>query len=77
MPATSAPLYVARATSPQPGARAARTLDGYAASTRAVRELKADGSLAADTKLRSSKYLNNSIEQDRRSVKQRIAVMLG
>ena len=46
------------------------------ASHRAVRELKADGSLPADTKLRSSKYLNNLIEQDHRSVKQRIAVML-
>ena len=53
------------------------TLDGYAASHRAVRELKADGSLPTDTKLRSSKYLNNLIEQDHRSVKQRIAVMLG
>ena len=52
------------------------TLDGYAASHRAVRELKADGSLPSDTKLRSSKYLNNLIEQDHRSVKQRIAVML-
>ena len=53
------------------------TLDGYAASHRAVRELKADGSLPTHTKLRSSKYLNNLIEQDHRSVKQRIAVMLG
>lgn len=53
------------------------TLDGYAASHRAVRELKAEGSLPVDTKLRSSKYLNNLIEQDHRSVKQRIAVMLG
>jgi len=53
------------------------TLDGYAASHRAVRELKADGSLPASTKLRSSKYLNNVIEQDHRGVKQRIAVMLG
>jgi transposase-like protein len=53
------------------------TLDGYAASHRAVRELKADGSLPADTKLRSSRYLNNLIEQDHRCVKQRIAVMLG
>src|ERR1700740_1067340 len=53
------------------------TLDGYAASHRAVRELKADRSLPANTKLRSSKYLNNLIEQDHRSVKQRIAVMLG
>jgi transposase-like protein len=53
------------------------TLDGYAASHRAVRELKADGSLPTETKLRSSKYLNNLIEQDHRSVKQRVAVMLG
>ena len=53
------------------------TLDGYAASHRAVRELKADGSLPANTKLRSSKYLNNLIEQDHRVVKQRIVVMLG
>src|SRR5947208_3094757 len=53
------------------------TLDGYAASHRAVRELKADGWLPAHTKLRSSKYLNNLIEQDHRGVKQRIAVMLG
>ena len=53
------------------------TLDGYAASHRAVRELKAEGSLPTHTKLRSSKYLNNLIEQDHRTVKQRIAVMLG
>ena len=53
------------------------TLDGDAASHRAVRELKADGSLPTDTKLRSSKYLNNPIEQDHRSVTQRIAVRLG
>jgi transposase-like protein len=53
------------------------TLDGYAASHRAVRELKADGTLPTDTKQRSSKCLNNLIEEDHRSVKQRIAVMLG
>jgi transposase-like protein len=53
------------------------TLDGYAASHRAVRELKAAGQLAANTKLRSSKYLNNLIEQDHRGVKLRIGPMLG
>ena len=42
-----------------------------------MRELKADGSLPTDTKLRSSQYLNNLIEQDHRGVKQRVAVMLG
>jgi transposase-like protein len=53
------------------------TLDGYAASHRAVRELQNDGSLPTDTRLRSSKYLNNLIEQDHRRVKQRIAAMVG
>ena len=53
------------------------TLDGYAASHRAVREMKADGQLPAETRLRSSKYLNNLIEQDHRGVKLRIAPMLG
>ena len=42
-----------------------------------MRELKADGLLPAETKLRSSKYLNNLIEQDHRGVKQQIATMLG
>ena len=59
------------------GAPQTITLDGYAASHRAVREMKADGSLPADTKLRSSKYLNNLIEQDHRGVKLRIGPMLG
>ena len=36
-----------------------------------------DGELPADTKLRSSKYLNNLIEQDHRGVKLRIGPMLG
>ena len=53
------------------------TLDGYAASHRAVREMKADGELATDTKLRSSKYLNNLVEQDHRGVKSRVGPMLG
>jgi transposase-like protein len=45
------------------------TLDGYPASHRAVRELKADGLLPPDTKRHSSKYLNNLIEQDHHGVK--------
>lgn len=43
--------------------------DGYAASDRAVREMKADGVLPENTTLRSSKYLNNLIEQDHRNIK--------
>ncbi len=52
------------------------TLD-YAASHRAVREMKADGLLPEDTQVRSSKYLNNLVEQDHRSIKSRTKVMLG
>ncbi|CAN7800179.1 IS6 family transposase [Paraburkholderia hospita] len=53
------------------------TPDGYAASHRAVREMKGDGLLREDTKVRSSKYLNNLIEQDHRNIKSRTNVMLG
>ncbi|WP_425199355.1 IS6 family transposase [Paraburkholderia tuberum] len=53
------------------------TLDGYAASHRAVREMKADGLLPEDTKVRSSKYLNNLVEQDHRNIKSRTKVMFG
>jgi transposase-like protein len=51
------------------------TLDGCAASHCAVREMKADGQMPTDTKLRSSKYLNNLIEQDHCGVKSRIGPM--
>ena len=52
-------------------------LDGYAASHRAVREMRTDGLLPKRTKLRSSKYLNNLIEQDHRGIKSRTGPMLG
>ena len=39
--------------------------------------MKADGLLPGDTKVRSSKYLNNPIEQDHRNIKSRTNVMLG
>jgi transposase-like protein len=42
------------------------TLDGNAASHRAPREMKVDGLLPEGTNVRSSKYLNNLIEQDHR-----------
>ncbi|MFM0167803.1 IS6 family transposase [Paraburkholderia sediminicola] len=53
------------------------TLDSYAASHRAVREMKADGLVPVETAVRSSKYLNNLIEQDHRNIKSRTKVMLG
>ena len=45
------------------------TLDGSRASHQAVAELKAEGALPAQTLVRTSKYLNNIIEQDHRRVK--------
>ncbi len=53
------------------------TLDGYEASHRAVAELKAEGVLPESVEVRTSKYLNNLIEQDHRRVKQRYYPMLG
>jgi transposase-like protein len=53
------------------------TLDACAASHRAIRELKAERKMPKRVRVRSSKYLNNGIEQDHRRVKQRIRPMLG
>src|SRR5260370_546872 len=53
------------------------TLDAYAASHRSVAELKQSGELPKRVRVRSSKYLNNLIEQDHRRVKQRLRPMLG
>jgi transposase-like protein len=53
------------------------TLDAYAASHRAVREMKEAGELPRRVRVRSRQYLNNVIEQDHRRVKQRIRPMLG
>jgi transposase-like protein len=39
--------------------------------------MKADGLLPEHTKVRSSKYLNNLIEQDHRNIKSRTNVMSG
>jgi transposase-like protein len=53
------------------------TLYGYAASHRAVREMPSENEVWKHTKLRSSKYLNNLVEQDHRGIKSRIGPMLG
>ena len=53
------------------------TLHGYAASHRAVREMRTDRLPPKRTELRSSKYLNNLIEQDHRGIKSRSRPMLG
>jgi hypothetical protein len=53
------------------------TLDGYQASHRAAREVLGEHPRGKRTKIRSSKYLNNLIEQDHRSIKLRLGPMLG
>ena len=53
------------------------TLDGYAAAHRAMRELPAENRRWRGTKLRSSRYFNDTIEQDHRGVKSRTGPMLG
>jgi transposase-like protein len=53
------------------------TLDAYAASHRAITELKSAGRMPHRIRIRSSKYLNNVVEQDHRRVKHRIRPMLG
>jgi transposase-like protein len=52
------------------------TLDGYAASHRAVREIPNDD-LWKHPKLRTLKYLNNLVEQDHSGIKSRTGPMLG
>ena len=72
----AAKRFFTRATA-QHGAPERITLDGYPATHAAVAELKKEGVLSPETKVRTSKYLNNLIEQDHRRVKQRIYPMLG
>ena len=53
------------------------TLDAYAASHRAIGELKSAGAMPQRVRIRSNKYLNNVVEQDHRRIKHRIRPMLG
>src|SRR5579862_1978621 len=53
------------------------TLDAYAASPRAVADLKENGELSNRVQVRSRKYLNNLVEQDHRRIKHRLRPMLG
>lgn len=73
----AAKAFFAKAIKSQGLAPKTIALDGYTASHRAVREMKTDQLLPENTTLRSSKYLNNLIEQDHRSIKSRVKVMLG
>jgi transposase-like protein len=53
------------------------TVDGYPATHAALSELKTEDVLPQQTKVRTSKCLNNLIEQDHRRVKQRVYPMRG
>ena len=53
------------------------TLDAYAVSHRAVSDLKPRVALPKRVEVRSSKYLNNIVEEDHRRMKQRLGPMLG
>ena len=72
----AAKRFFSRATQ-QHGAPRVITLDGYAASHRAVAKLKEVGTLPGRVQVRSCKYLNNVVEQDHRRIKQRVRPMLG
>jgi hypothetical protein len=54
-----------------------RKSDGYQASHRAVRELRAEDRRLRVVTVRSCQYLNNIVEQDHRGVKRRLRPMLG
>ena len=62
----AAKAFFRKALETQGRAPVSITLDGYAASHRAVRELPAQSTRWKHTRLRSSKYLNNMIAQDHR-----------
>ena len=53
------------------------TLDGHVPSHRALRLLRRERRVWRRVQLRSSKYLNNIVEQDHRAVKGRCAPMMG
>ena len=61
----AAKRFFSKATK-QHGAPRVITLDGYAASHRAVAKLKTSGILPLRVRVRSCKYLNNVVEQDHR-----------
>jgi transposase-like protein len=53
------------------------TVDKNAAYPVAIETLKGDETLAAETELRQSKYMNNVIEQDHRNIKRLTKPMMG
>jgi transposase-like protein len=72
----AAKAFFRRAFNSQGRLPRAITLDGYQASHRAAREFLDEHRRGKRTKVRSSKFLNNRIEQDHRSIKFRLKPML-
>ena len=73
----AAKAFLRKALRTQGRAPVSVTLDGYVASHRAVREMPSEDRRWKRTTLRSSKYLNNLVEQDHRGIKSRTRPMLG
>ena len=73
----AAKAFFRKALRTQKRAPVSITSDGYAASHRAVHEVRREDEEWKNTKLRSSKYLNNLIEQDQCGIKSRTGPMLG
>ena len=74
----AAQAFLRKATeNPSAGWPRTLNLDGYTASHRAVRLLGEEDARWRSVKVRSSRYLNNIIEQDHRAIKRRCAPMLG
>ena len=73
----AAKAFFRRAFRGQDGLPHKITLDGYQASHRAANEVLDEHCAGNQCEIRSSKYLNNLIEQDHRSIKLRLGPMLG
>jgi transposase-like protein len=75
--AASANAFFRKAVHSQGQSPSTVTLNGMRRRKVQFANLKQKGALAELTTLRSSKYLNNPIEQDHRNIKSRLSVMLG
>jgi transposase-like protein len=73
----AAKVFFSKAIRSQGFAPETITLDGFAASHRAAREMKVDGLLSEEITLKSSRYLKSRIDRNHRNVKSRVDVMLG
>ena len=73
----AAKVFLRKAVRTQASSPTSITLDGYAASHRAVQERQEQEERPKTARLQSSKYLNNVIAQDHRNIKLRLGPMLG